>query len=97
MSHGLVPRECTHFDIVCAHAAFADWWNAGGLTERDRRRDDERPSASLQLHRMRYSPGCGAYFTKDDYCAVEVYLALVERYHPDRYEAECTEWHGEEE
>jgi hypothetical protein len=85
MTQGLIPAECSRFDIVSAYAAFGAWWHKDGLTERCRAK---HKSISEQLHNLRYSPGMGSYFEADS-PAADIYLELVRRWHPDRYEEEC--------
>lgn len=101
MKQGLLPRGCSRFDIVSAHAAFADWWNSGGTTPRDfdpkrRVRCTEdglwyHMSASAQIYGplIAYRPHIASYFEADDGAAVDVYLELVRRYFPESYEEEC--------
>lgn len=77
---GLMPAECSRFDVVDAYAAFADWWNRGGLTARCHAKGR---SIDLQLSRMRYyNPG--AYLESE--ASKDIYVELVRRYHPDRVE-----------
>lgn len=68
------------FSIVAAFAAYGDWWNRDGLTNRDRHRGAERSSISQQLSNIGYSPGHGDYIEEDDVEAQEIYLALVRKW-----------------
>ena len=73
----------TRHDIASAYAAYGDWFNVNGLTERDRRRGPDRKSISVQLHNIGYSSGAGSYFeTQGDEEAKEIYLDLVRKYEP---------------
>ena len=79
------------FDVCEAFWVFADLWNDGGLTERDRRRPDGAPSIHQQLHRMMFRPAdsCSLETLTPD--GVEIYLRLVARWHPDRLQEEQAE------
>ena len=77
---GLIPAECSRFDVVDAYAAFGDWWNRGGLTARCRAKGR---SIGGQLSRMRYR-NPGDYLESD--ASKDIYVELVRRYHPDRVE-----------
>lgn len=85
-SQGLIPRGCSRFEVAAAYAAFGDWWNRDGLTERCRAK---HKSISGQLFDMGYSPGMGGYFDGLYDPAINIYLELVRRWHPDCYEEEC--------
>ena len=87
---GLIPSECSRFDIAEAHAAFADWWNKDGLTSRDHDPSRRGMSASCQLSNIGYSPGCGDYFEKNS-TAAYIYCELVAKYYPESAAAEYAE------
>lgn len=87
-TQGLMPAECMRFDVVDAYAAFGDWWNSGGLTDRCRAKGR---SISSALHRMKYR-NPGPYLESD--ASKYIYVELVRRYHPESYEKECDEHLG---
>lgn len=69
------------FSVASAFAAYGDWWNRDGLTNRDRCRGTGRKSISQQLHNLGYSPACGGnYIEEDDEEAQDIYLDLVRKW-----------------
>lgn len=79
----------SRFDIVEAYFVFSMLWHSGGLTDRCRAKGR---GIDEQLWRMKFRPspalGSPADLEED---GREVYLGLVEKYHPDALEQERAE------